>query len=74
MNVWPLGVIVAPTFKETLHLMSRALIAFWKREREIHKSRRADNASKHSRFANLVIVNFVVAVRTGGDEMKFLSA
>lgn len=43
-------------------------------KREAHKSRYTHNASKHSRFANLVIVNFLVAVRTGGDEMKFLSA
>lgn len=54
--------------------MLRALIAFWKRETEVDKSCYTDNASKHSRFANLVIVNFLVAVRTGGDEMKFLSA
>lgn len=43
-----------------------------KRERE--KCFYTDDASKHSRFANLVIVNFVAAVRTGGEEMKFLSA
>lgn len=61
-----------PTFKETPYLMSLALIAFWKRERA--KFFYTDAASKHLRFANLVIVNFVAAVRTGGEEMKFLSA
>lgn len=52
--------------------MSRALIAFRKRERD--KFFDTDDASKHSRFANLVIVNSVAAVKTGGEEMKFLSA
>lgn len=42
--------------------------------RERDKFFYADDASKHLRFANLVIVNFVAAVRTGGKEMKFLSA
>lgn len=41
-----------------------------KRERYINPAA----PSKHSRFANLVIVNFLVTVRTGGGEMKFLSA
>lgn len=54
--------------------MSRTLIAFWKRERERDKFFYTDDASKHLRFANLVIVNFVAAVKTGGEEMKFLSA
>lgn len=43
-------------------------------EGEADKSRYTENSSKHSRFANLVVVNFVAAVRTGGDGMKFLSA
>lgn len=43
-------------------------------EGEADKSCYTQNASKHSRFANLVVVNFVAAVRTGGDGMKFLSA
>lgn len=64
--------IVAPTFKETPYLMLRALIVSWKREGE--KFFHTDDASKHLRFANLVLVNFLAAVRTGGEEMKFLSA